>query len=56
MFSAAHICSGRFTDVEPECGRLVVFQACAVEHEVLPAFLQRWAMTAWIPTLKSFQE
>uniref|UniRef100_A0A6S8PJD4 Fe2OG dioxygenase domain-containing protein n=1 Tax=Dunaliella tertiolecta TaxID=3047 RepID=A0A6S8PJD4_DUNTE len=48
--------SGQFTDVAPESGRLVVFQACAVEHEVLPAFRQRWAMTAWVPTLKSFQE
>eukprot|EP00983_Pelagomonas_calceolata_P109165 1159528-Pelagomonas_calceolata.AAC.8 len=47
---------GQFTDVAPESGRLVVFQACAVEHEVLPAFRQRWAMTAWVPTLKSFQE
>ena len=48
--------NGAFTDVAPESGRIVVFQACAVEHEVLPAHKQRWAMTAWVPTLKSLQE
>ena len=34
-------------DVLPEGGRLVVFLAGAVEHEVLPAYAPRVALTAW---------
>lgn len=34
-------------DVAPEGGRLVVFMAGAVEHEVMPAFAERVALTAW---------
>lgn len=34
-------------DVEPVAGRLVVFLAETVEHEVLPAFAERLAVTAW---------
>ena len=34
-------------DVEPFSERLVVFLSDRVEHEVLPAFADRWAITAW---------
>ena len=34
-------------DVYPQGGRLVVFMAGAVEHEVLPAYAARVALTAW---------
>ena len=34
-------------DVAPVGGRLVVFMAGAVEHEVRPAFAERVALTAW---------
>ncbi|MGV3620086.1 MAG: 2OG-Fe(II) oxygenase [Archangium sp.] len=34
-------------DVEPRLNRLVVFRSELVEHEVLPAFSERWALTAW---------
>jgi SM-20-related protein len=34
-------------DVAPEGGRLVIFMAGAVEHEVLPTFAPRIALTAW---------
>jgi SM-20-related protein len=34
-------------DVEPRAGRLVVFLSDRVEHEVLPAYAPRWAVTAW---------
>lgn len=36
-----------WVDVYPHGGRLVVFMAGAVEHEVLPAFAPRVALTAW---------
>ena len=38
---------GGWVDVAPEGGRLVVFMAGAVEHEVLPAYAPRVALTAW---------
>lgn len=34
-------------DVEPRLDRLVVFRSELVEHEVLPAGEERWALTAW---------
>jgi SM-20-related protein len=33
--------------VEPIAGRLVVFLSERIEHEVLPCFAPRWALTAW---------
>lgn len=34
-------------DVEPRLDRLVVFLSERVEHEVLPSYAPRWAVTAW---------
>jgi SM-20-related protein len=34
-------------DLWPLLDRLVVFTSARVEHEVLPAHAERWAMTAW---------
>lgn len=34
-------------DVEPVLGRLVVFLSDRIEHEVLPAHAERFALTAW---------
>lgn len=34
-------------DLEPRLDRLVVFRSERVEHEVLPAHVERWALTAW---------
>ncbi len=34
-------------EVEPRLDRLVVFRSEQVEHEVLPARAERWALTAW---------
>lgn len=34
-------------DVAPRLDRLVVFLSERVEHEVLPAYAPRWAVTAW---------
>jgi len=34
--------------VEPKGGRLVIFDSCAVEHEVLPARAPRMALTLWL--------
>lgn len=34
-------------DVEPQAGRLVVFLAERIQHEVLPTHAPRWALTAW---------
>lgn len=34
-------------DLEPVGGRLVLFRADTLEHEVLPPFADRWAVTAW---------
>lgn len=41
-------------DIAPEAGRIVLFQSRLVEHEVLPAFRERWALSAWIPGMSSF--
>jgi SM-20-related protein len=34
-------------DLEPVLDRLVVFLSEKIEHEVLPAVAERWAVTAW---------
>ncbi len=34
-------------ELEPTLDRLVVFRSEVVEHEVLPARAERWALTAW---------
>lgn len=34
--------------IEPIGGRLVLFDARTVPHEVMPAFAERWALSAWI--------
>lgn len=39
--------SGDFQDVEPVLDRLVAFQSECVEHEVLPSFSTRLALTFW---------
>lgn len=38
---------GTWLDVYPQGGRLVIFMSGAVEHEVLPAYAPRVALTAW---------
>jgi SM-20-related protein len=41
---------GDFIDIAPLGGRLLLFDSCTVEHEVLPsAAKSRWALSAWIP-------
>jgi SM-20-related protein len=35
------------TAVEPDLGRWVVFLSDRIQHEVRPAFAERWALTAW---------
>ena len=39
--------NSKWVDVYQQGGRLVVFMAGAVEHEVLPAYAPRVALTAW---------
>lgn len=39
---------GREEDVEPVLGRLLLLRADQVEHEVLPAWAERWAATAFL--------
>ena len=34
-------------DVKPELGKLVLFWSRLVEHEVMPAFRDRWAISMW---------
>lgn len=41
-----HLSSGS-RDVEPIADRLLVFLSAEIEHEVLPALAERWALTAW---------
>eukprot|EP00747_Dinoflagellata_sp_TGD_P097600 gnl/TRDRNA2_/TRDRNA2_167182_c0_seq1.p1 gnl/TRDRNA2_/TRDRNA2_167182_c0~~gnl/TRDRNA2_/TRDRNA2_167182_c0_seq1.p1 ORF type:complete len:498 (-),score=66.28 gnl/TRDRNA2_/TRDRNA2_167182_c0_seq1:95-1588(-) len=36
-------------EVAPRAGRLVLFNARTVEHEVAPAQRERWALSAWLP-------
>lgn len=39
---------GAAVDVAPLLDRLLVFSSERVEHEVLPTFATRWAVTAWL--------
>jgi SM-20-related protein len=34
-------------DIAPIADRLLVFMSAEVEHAVLPALAERWALTAW---------
>lgn len=43
-----------FRDFAPVAGRLILFRSDAIDHEVLPAFKQRWALSAWIPRKDAF--
>lgn len=45
-----------FRDFAPVAGRLILFRSDAIDHEVLPAFKQRWALSAWIPRRDAFLE
>jgi SM-20-related protein len=38
---------GEVVDVEPQLDRLVLFLSDRVEHEVMPSFAERFALTAW---------
>ena len=38
---------GGLIDVEPKGGRLLLFNSCDVEHQVLPATAPRFAVTLW---------
>lgn len=38
---------GRFFDVNPACGRVVVFDSARLLHEVRPSRAERFAMTVW---------
>jgi SM-20-related protein len=38
---------GGARDLAPLCDRLVVFLSEKIDHEVLPARAERWAVTAW---------
>ena len=38
---------GEYRDIEPKGGRLLLFDSTAVEHEVLPTFRTRMALTLW---------
>lgn len=40
--------SGRNKDIAPNPGRLVIFYAQEVQHEVLPSAGERFAMTLWL--------
>lgn len=42
-------------EVQPEMGRLVIFDSRRMEHEVLPTRRQRFALSAWIPALEMFE-
>ncbi len=37
-----------FLDIEPVAGRLVVFHAPEIEHEVLPCHADRYCITGWL--------
>ena len=41
-----HLASGP-VDIPPQLNQLVVFLSDEVEHQVLPSFAVRWALTAW---------
>ena len=35
-------------DVEPRGGRLIIFDARRILHEVRPSYAPRWALSAWL--------
>jgi len=39
--------NGEWKDIEPIADRLVIFQSRRMEHEVLPSFQMRYALTMW---------
>ncbi|OLP86305.1 Prolyl 4-hydroxylase subunit alpha [Symbiodinium microadriaticum] len=39
--------TGYVVDVAPLADRLVLFSSEWLEHEVLPAYAERWAVTTW---------
>lgn len=41
-----HLRTG-WVDVEPRLDRLVLFLSAELEHEVLPTYASRWAISAW---------
>ena len=43
-------------ELAPEAGRLVLFDSRAVEHEVAPAFRERWALSAWYPAAAALEK
>jgi len=47
-FSSTAPSSCPFLDIAPLAGRLVVFNSTLVEHQVLPAFKPRVALTFWV--------
>lgn len=49
-----HHADGSITDVEPQAGRLVLFDSRWLEHEVRPAWRRRWALSAWIPAREAY--
>lgn len=43
----ADVSSSNFTDIDPLCGRVVVFDSSKLLHEVRPSAADRFAVTAW---------
>ena len=43
----SYLCGGQ-VDISPTGGKLVVFPAQLIWHEVLPSWKQRFALTAWL--------
>ena len=41
-------CAGSIVDIDPSLGRMVLFRSDIVEHEVLPSWRDRMALTFWI--------
>ncbi|UZR98621.1 2OG-Fe(II) oxygenase [Chondrinema litorale] len=37
-----------YTDIYPECGKLVCFRSDIIEHEVMPVFTERYSITGWM--------
>ena len=44
----AHLGGGRYRDIEPLGGRLVVFNSQWLPHQVLPCYFNRYAVTLWM--------
>ena len=38
----------KYTDIYPECGKLVCFRSDIIEHEVLPVYTERYSITGWM--------